>query len=318
MSVQRVVRYPSEIILETTNSCNLRCCSCHFHGQGVLKKRSIGFMKTEVWKKVLDEIQYWPTPVTLMTHGAGEPLLYSELESLLVQAENMPSVDIGFMTNGMLLNDERIQMILNARVKWLAFSIDGVDPATHDHFRVNANLHQIENNVYQLISARKQSGGNIPRLYFNMVGYPEILYQVDSYVERWLPHAEQVTIATYRPVGTRKLWSDLTSFRFRPCPLLYKQLVIANTGEVGLCCEDIFLDVPIGNVRNNSIEEIFNASETLIRYRTAHEQGNIDALPLCRDCHVWGADIELERKSMTVNNMTVEKMTTPAYRLYRK
>ena len=275
-------------------------------------------MKTDIWEKSLKEIRKWSSPVTLMTHGAGEPLLYPELQALLTQAGKISSLDLGFMTNGMLLDDDCIQMILDGGVKWVAFSIDGVNPTTHDYFRVNADLHRIESNVQRLIAARSRRESSVPRLYFNMVGYPEILEQTAAYVEKWLPCAEQVTVATFRPVGSRKLWKYPPSFRFRPCPLLYRQAVISNTGEVGLCCEDIFLDVPVGNVLNNSIEDIFNNSETLKRYRTAHEHGNIDDLPLCRDCHVWGADIELERKTMVLNNMPVEEMTTSAYRLYRK
>ena len=222
------------------------------------------------------------------------------------------------MTNGMLLGDEAIRLILDAGVKWLAFSVDGVQPDTHDHFRVNADLNRIEAQIHNLIAEKNRRGKDTPVLYFNMVGYPEILDQSRRYVEKWLPYAEQVTIATFRPAGSRKLWEETASFPFRPCPLLTRQLVIGTTGQVGLCCEDIFLDVPLGNVLENTLEEIFNDSQMLIRYRTAHEQGEIDSLPLCRDCHVWGADHVLNRECFRLEDRVVEETTTPAYHLFRK
>lgn len=318
MFQQQKCHYPTEIILELTNVCNLKCRYCHFHGGDGPKKRALAYMEERIWKKVLDEIALWTQPVTLVTHGAGEPLLYDRLESVLRRTSEIPNAYAGFMTNAMRLDEQNIQMILENNVKWLALSIDGVNPVTHDFFRVNARLDQIEANVLKLIETRRCLGVDIPSLQFNMVGYPDILDQVQPYLLKWLPHASQVTVATFRPIGSRHLWENRTQFVFQPCRLIEKQLVIAVNGDVGLCCEDIHLDVPLGNVLDQSILDIYNSSSKLLEYRSAHHEGKIDDLVLCRDCHVWASDKIMNRRSFALGDMEIEETVTPAYRMYQK
>lgn len=311
--------YPDEIILEITNICNLNCRFCHFHGEDVKRRRKLGMMPPVIWERLLDEIEGWQRPCALLTHGAGEPLLYPHLRALLTRATAIDTLHVGFMTNGMLLTPEISEMLVALQVKSVAFSIDGVVPKTHDHFRVNADLKQIEANVDALIDAKERAGFAYPALTFNMVGYPEILDQETAYVERWLPHAEQVMISKFRPVGSRRLWTaDDVPPPFSPCPLIYHQAVISIDGGVGLCCEDIHLDVPLGSVRDATLLSIYNESRPLSRYRDAHEKGEIEALPLCLDCHVWGGHHLLNRETKQMGDMDVVATHTPSGTVYCK
>ncbi|MDZ7762761.1 MAG: hypothetical protein U5L00_21240 [Desulfovermiculus sp.] len=45
--------FPSEIVLEVTNVCNLRCRFCHFYSEQAERKRKIEHMDKTVWSKVL-------------------------------------------------------------------------------------------------------------------------------------------------------------------------------------------------------------------------------------------------------------------------
>jgi len=311
-------QHPKEVILEVTNRCNLKCRHCHFHGLHASQRRPIGHMKRELWEKVLEELGSWQVPVTLFTHGAGEPLLYPALYDLLIRAKQFPNLSVGFMTNAMLLDREWVLKLVDLQLDFLALSIDGVVPETHDYFRVNANLRTIERNISVLIDEKIHRKSVRPYLSFNMVAYPKIIDQTDDYVRKWLPPANTVAIATFRPVGSRKLWGRETRFPFRPCPLLYDQMVISYDGQVGLCCEDIHMDVPLGSIHETSLKAIYNNSPRLIRYRRAHENNDIEKLPLCSNCNVWGGNIVLKRQKITLSDMLVEKTWTPAFQIYRK
>lgn len=274
-------------------------------------------MDARVWKKVLDEIATWPGDVTLMTHGAGEPLLYHRLWDFMQEAGRLSNVNMGFMTNGMLMNRGCIDRILESQIHWLALSIDGTCPNTHDFYRVHAHLPTIEQHVRVLIESRRRSGKNRPQLHFNMVGYHDILDQSMDYVRKWLPHAASVMISRFRPVGSRKLWKH-PPFAFRPCPLLHHQMVIGVDGRVGLCCEDIHLDVPLGNVGDSTLLDIYNENTMLLNYRRHHADGDIDALTLCCNCHVWGGDIPLTRKRHTFEEISFMETVAPAFRKFEK
>jgi len=310
--------YPREIILEVTNLCNLKCRHCHFHGEDAQIRRQTGHMAPAIWETLLSEIKEWDIPCAILTHGAGEPLLYPHLEALLKKAGQIPKVQTGFMTNGMLLTPEISRMLLDLPLNSLALSIDGVIPQTHDYFRKNADLKLIESNLAFLIKEKNRKKSSFPSLMFNMVGYPEIMDQEEEYVKKWLPHADSVVISTFRPVGSRKLWEKSHAPAFAPCPHLYNQAVISINGDVGLCCEDINLDVPVGNVLKNGLKEIYNASPVLCKYRQSFESGEISNLRLCRDCHVWGGHVVFDKFEKEINGMKVVCQTAPAGRVYRK
>ncbi len=275
-------------------------------------------MPRSLWEKVLREVASWNRPVTLLTHGAGEPLLFPDLEALLVHGKEIPHVSIGFMTNGMLLNAEWSTRLVDLQVDFLALSIDGTEPASHDHFRVHASLEKIEANVRALIAEKKRRGSDKPALAFNMVGYPEILHQAEDYARRWLPHAHTVTVSRFRPVGSRRLWPQGGGPPFRPCPLLTQQLVIGCDGRVGLCCEDIHLEGNAGSLHTHSILQIYNESPVFSRYREAHAAGDLHVLPLCRDCDVWGGDVVLETSTLTLADLRVSVSRTPAFHVFTK
>lgn len=310
-------KYPNEMILEVTNRCNLRCRYCHFHGTEAFRGRPLGDMTRKTWENILIQIGEWPGPLTLITHGAGEPLLYLDLPILLQKAKKIPQLSVGFMTNGMLLDKDWAAKLIDLQVDWIALSIDGVVPETHDHFRVHADLRKIEENVMWLIEEKDRQGSDRPVLHFNMVGYPEILDQSLDYVEKWIPYAQDVTISKFRPVGSRKLWNGIPPVAFRPCPLLYRQMVISFDGKVGLCCEDIYLDVFMGDSHEVSLLDIFNDSLNYRKYRRAHEKGSIDDLSLCRDCHVWGGDLPLKSEQIDLRDMTIRKISRPGFESYQ-
>jgi hypothetical protein len=53
-------------------------------------------------------------------------------------------------------------------------------------------------------------------------------------------------------------------------------------------------------------------------YRKAHDSGRIQGLPLCKDCHVWGGDVELVREKQIIAGLCAEKITSPACQSFCK
>ncbi len=312
--------YPKEIILESTNYCNLRCRFCHFHGEGAPKKRSKGYLKPEVWKRVFRELASWQLsqPITLCLHGAGEPLLHPEFREILKAAREIPGINLGFMTNAMLLSPQWSDFLLSLPVDWLWFSVDGANPATNDFYRRGARLTVIEQNIRYLLDQKEKKGLKFPLISFNMVAYPGVTpEEIENYLKRWLPHAHLVSIARFRPVPSKKLLlsEEKTRLSLKPCPLLYRQMVIGWDGRVGLCCEDIYLEVELGRVGQQSLLEIFNAP-AITSFRKAHEGGHHHTLPLCKDCEVWAAEEVLSQEEKVIGGVKVRVIKRPAGVLY--
>lgn len=308
---------PVEIILEVTNYCNLRCRYCHIHGKGAGFGRPKGYMAPELWKDILRELSQWTEPVHLVTHGAGEPLLYPHLKELLLEAKKLPHLTVGFMTNGMLLSPEMSRFLVENQIDWLAFSIDGVRSETHDSVRLGASLQLIEQNVEYLAAYKAKCGVTKPHLKFNMVLYPHIKDQKDAFLKRWLPYAHCIFFSRFRPVGSKKLWDQMSPpVAFKPCHLLFTQAAVSWQGRLALCCEDIETEISPGDISNQSLSRIFESSPVLKLYREKHRSGDTGTLKLCKDCHVWAAPICLEERTYIENGHSIHYRKTPAAETY--
>lgn len=117
---------PAVLQLHPSRACNLRCLHCYSSSapserqeQDIsLLARAIGDATTLGYRVV--------------SISGGEPLLYSELPSLLNEARRR-GMQTTITTNGMLLDDRHIQLLLG-KVDLLAISLDGA-PDRHNHMR---------------------------------------------------------------------------------------------------------------------------------------------------------------------------------------
>ncbi len=277
-------------------------------------------MPRALWEKVLAELENWrpQAPVTLCLYGGGEPLLHPELREILLRASQIPHLRVGFMTNAMLLDEELARFLVDLPLAWIAFSVDGTDPSLNDRIRRGAHLEVIERNINRLIAYREEKGSSLPEITFNMVAYPEVgPREIEAYVTRWGPYATQILISRFRPVPSKRLLrpEEREKISPHPCPLPFRQMVISWDGRVGLCCEDIFIDQLLGDVKRSSLLAVFN-SRRARRLRLRHKKGLRETIPLCRNCDVWAAEDVLEERIATVGDKRFKVITRPAGWVY--
>ena len=292
--------YPRSVIIEPTNRCNMRCRSCHFWGEGVKQRRAVGSADPGLLREMVCEVVSWNSPVDLMLTGAGEPLLYPDLEEMVSIAAGGSKVSVGILTNGLLLTPERAKGLLEAGIDWIGFSVDGADPQRYSWYR-GAELEVVESHIEHLLSLRR---GGRPRVFLNMVNIPGADPQ--GFVERWCGKVEEVKVSTFRPVGSR---SVLNKFNVAVCNNLFTQMVVTWEGEVVLCCEDIWADHPVGRFPRSSLLEVWRG-EPLERARILHREYRMDEIPLCSTCDMpYSTKVVREYRDPRWNCRVVE---TPA------
>ncbi|MDM8537806.1 SPASM domain-containing protein [Desulfobacterales bacterium HSG17] len=287
--------YPSNVILETASVCNLKCKGCAFHGPQRFTTRSPGLMDESVWKTAILDIGSWKRKINLSVHGGGEPLLHPQLRSILTYAKSFTSFDVGFLTNGMLLNRDWAEFLVLSEIEWVAFSIDGINPDTHRKVRKKSDIHIIEQNLQALINIKKNKNRSKPFIMLNMVAYDEIIDQRQLFLERWINKVDSITISHYRNPPDSRRWPIIPVKR-KPCFLLWSQMIIASDGRMGLCCEDFNIDFPLGNITETSLLKIWNGKE-ISKVRSLHEQGRYDIHPMCSVCDTWADDIVYENNN---------------------
>lgn len=271
----QIPKYPQSIILEPTNACNLKCRMCPIYGEGVNRKRDIGFIKKESWAKITDEIGSWPSPVNLDIHGAGEPLLHPDFFDMVSHAKNFNNISVGFLSNATLLDKEKAKAIIDLRVDWVCFSLDGAEKEIFEYYRKGAVLDYVEENIKYLLSLKKNEK---PNIFLNMVKHEKA--DLEKFINKWAGLVDSITISLKRPTMREK---NKRLKLMKPCSLLYQQLVIGWPGKTGLCCEDLWGDYITGDTSEETLLDIWQG-KALTRARRLHERGEQEKLSLCTNC----------------------------------
>ena len=259
----------TSLIIEPTNTCNLRCSFC-FVTEGM--SREEGFMDLALFKKVIDDT---PELEHLCMHNWGEPLLHKEIFEMFDYAHESGIKHIVMNTNGTLLTNNMIDKIIKSPLNIIRFSIDG-SAETFKRVR-GVELEKIEKNILKL---KKEKDARRPGLSMGVVFTVEDETQedVDEYIEHWKTIVDHV----------RTQPKLIQSPRKEPCPEPfgkdYGKLVVLWDGTVIPCCVDYNASLKLGNAHKERVGDLWYNSE-IKALRNQHEKGNYPKVCVnCNEC----------------------------------
>lgn len=152
--------------MDTNFLCNLKCPSCHFSADRVSSMRQPA-MSLELFQKIGRDI-FPRTRILILSCGA-EPLMTRNFDQFLDAsgAYNLPF--LGFVTNGMLLNEKHVEASVRNRVSEIIFSLDGATKETYEKHKAGGNFEQVLGNIEMLRSYRARVKAQHPAIRFNYV-----------------------------------------------------------------------------------------------------------------------------------------------------
>jgi MoaA/NifB/PqqE/SkfB family radical SAM enzyme len=127
--------------IELTTRCPLRCKMCI---RTESKDWQYQDMPFEDFKKILP---YLKDVENVILEGWGESLLYKDLAEC-IQVIKKEGPQVGFVTCGKGLTENRASELIQAGLDFVGFSIAGTTPETHDAIRVNSHLPEIINAIH--------------------------------------------------------------------------------------------------------------------------------------------------------------------------
>ena len=282
------VAFPLEIALELAAVCNLDCIMCPVP----TTSRPKTLMDPALAKTVLDELS-GEKGFVLLPQGFGETMLHAKWAEIVGHAVAKGVRPIVMLTNGTLLNDRNIERLLEMEIDFLVVSIDGVTPETYASVRVGGNLNKVEHNVRRLIELRGDRPS--PRIALRIIRMNETREEIDAFFARWQPllrDGDQINVNEYNDWSGRVEDRSIEGLhpavgdRRTPCRMLWRNLSIHADGKVSACCHDSEDELIVGDVRTDSIREIWTG-EKLAHYRRIHEEGRFEELPICAQCKNW-------------------------------
>ncbi len=283
----------TEINLEFSSACNLRCKFCALdHAKPKV------YMSLEVLDKVFRELLHddrFSGVTTINLHNGGETLMHPNRLRLFqriaafkglfkVKGKAFPKVTL--LTNGMLLRANLSREILNLHVlDEVGFSLDGGSPEAFEEMRVNAKWEKFARNVEDFVELRNQIDPKVQTFGVCIVPRP---YSLN---DTWMEQGFQTIARELDSVEFRRLhdWGgkieieDKAEVNKKGCDLLIKQLVVLPTGDVTICCNDLNAEGVVGNVLNTPLYDIYKSKKRL-EYLHLMKASRKDEIDLCKEC----------------------------------
>lgn len=274
-----MARVPPEVCIETTSICNSHCVMCPIDKLNRPKKP----MDMDLFRKIVDDCTKSGVRC-IKLHNYGEPFMTPGFEKMLhyIRTKN-PNIEIQFASNGLLLNEKWAHVVINEKVNRISVTVDGAGKETYEKIRIGLKYDTVVKNIRDFMDFKKEIGAEYPELYVSIIHMEETKEELEHFVKQWTDVVDQVVITKY---STRA--GELPGNEFcvepKPCFRLWKQMVVTNTGEVATCCADWNCKSVLGNVRTQTLSDIWQ-DKAVKRLRLMHLEGRASEIPLCTNCN---------------------------------
>lgn len=275
-----------EIHIENTNSCAYKCAMCPRDQH----TRQIGYMSVEDFSLVLDRVGAFEGVFHL--HGYGEPLLDRKLveKAALLKKRCPDAVSLIFSTLGVRVQEDYFKRLIEAGLTCLVVSFYGFTQETYQ------TIHGF--NGFELAKKNLQLLGDAMRgtSFRALIKIPSL--QITSAIPIAAPPERKEFCDWASSMGFELgEWSYVHNYgdgrtynkpdTYTVCPVVAgkrsKILNITWNLDVIPCCYDYNASIPFGNLRSESLEEIFSSSK-YFQFLLAQQTNQLEAYPVCKNC----------------------------------
>ena len=276
---QKMAKFPLNIMVEVTSHCNIQCVMCPRE----VMTRKEGIMDFGLYTKIIDETTRHGKPYLLTLHFSGEPLINKRLPEMIKYAKNKGVPIVRLNSNGTLLDETKSRELLNSGLDIITIAIEA-NKEIHKKVRIGSDFDAVKDNVKQLAEMKKELKLKKPNIRVQILTMDDVTDKiVKDGINMWEPIVDYVNVASISTAGGQV--DDLGSTREKKkyCKEIWTNMIMLWNGDVTVCCADHDARLKVGNILEESIEDIWNG-ERYQRIRELHLKGEYDKLPLCKQC----------------------------------
>ena len=271
---------PIRLWIEPTNICNLRCVMCLNKS---LKEK--GYMDFEVYKKIIDEAKDFVFDVNLFHRG--ESMLHPRIYDMISYAHKN-GIYTRLFTNATQLDEKNAKKIIDTGLDFISFSFDGYTKEEYEKIRVGSDFDKTIANITNFLKLKK-SKRNKPYVMFESIEFSnedkDLKTKKSDFKNRLknLPLNKFAVRSPHNWGGDYNIEINKNPKNFLPCTFLWYALTILYDGSVLPCPQDFFGELELGNIKNDSIRNIWN-NDKLINLRKSMSNKEFKKLKPCNDC----------------------------------
>ncbi len=277
--------FPPYLLIEPTSICNLRCIMCFQKDKSFGGEKSyMGRMDMGLFKNVIDQA-YEGGAKAITLASRGDPTLNKNLGAMLEYMKDK-FLEVKLNTNGILLNDELSRSILNNHVTDLVFSIDSYEKDNYEEIRKKAKFDTVVKNVKRFMEIRETEFPN-HRTTVRVSGVKvDAKQDKDKFNEFWGEIVDYNVLVRMHERWDTYFNCVLPNEKLLPCGDLFERMYVWWDGVVNPCDADYKSTLAVGNVKDNTIREIWNGP-LYTALRDKHLNGRRSEYLVCSKCDSW-------------------------------
>jgi len=274
---------PHGFSITLCSKCTYNCRYC----PSTTKDSPKEFMDIRTIEKLIADTR--EVPSYYLFSPRGESLLHPDFVSIMrMIKESNPNHFITYSTNGLLMNNKYRQQVIECGIGQIAFSMQSIEPKIYSTLTNYPNCEEIIDNVIKTIELRdrfsldviiavqfRDNSLNTP--YFKK--FEKFWSAYDVFIHRQREHSWG---------GRFECGDDGDDDEGRyPCMNLWLQPKISHSGKVCICYADFFDEYIYGDLRSQSLSEIWRTSTLRRKIIRAHMSSRWSEVNICRDCVEW-------------------------------
>ena len=286
--------FPSQILMDITEICNLACTHCPHPTFAKSKHYEGRHLDPALNDKMVEEVRLHGQGKTQYIRYAanGEPLVHPNGYDMIETAVKYSGVYVTLTTNGKIMNEKRTQRLLDAGVHLIDISIDAFKPETYAKIRVKGDLNVTQTNTLRLLQWVRESKA-CTKVVVSFVEQPLNQQEIDDFERYWKDQGVNFVII-------RRLHScsgavvELADMRRqaqkkqqrRPCLYPWERMVVNARGDLAFCPSDWVHGSYVASYHKTTIQAEWQG-EFYQALRKAHLSNNYSNCGFCGDCPDW-------------------------------
>jgi pyruvate-formate lyase-activating enzyme len=288
--------FPSQVIIDTTELCNLACVHCPHPVFKHSEHYTGASLDPQLNAKAVDEVKAHGQGATqyIRYTGEGETLIHKHFFSMLGYATKHSGVAVTVTTNGVLLNEARSEELLGTGVDIVDISIDAFLPETYAKIRVKGNLDMTRTNVLRLLQMTKKANANT-KIIVSYIEQPLNRDETNDFERFWRENgADYVVVRRLHSAAgaisdiAQEMRAENAAEPRRPCIYPWERIVLNPRGNLAFCPADWTHGSTMIDYRKTTIRESWQG-EFYRNLRKAHLDDDYKNHPFCGQCPDWKA-----------------------------
>lgn len=291
--------WPRALVLDITNRCNAKCLWCP---QPQLD--DLGAMSMSLFKKIIDDYKTRGGAIRFGTFG--EPLMdktFGEKIHYLKKFSSIKKVEL--VTNAFFLNEKNTSLLIENNVD-VEISLDEMEKDTFEKIK-QMSYDVVRTNILNFLAHNDRAGRPVNvnfrvksslsrkdteehELFKKLTEHRctiELTPMEEDSITSWAGrfdkekfYEEHMNSST---IVKKHNYKQFNKTNKAPCNQAWKWMVVYWDGKVVLCCVDMFSSTVLGNLSQQTIEEVWRGP-VFTDIREKMIQRKRFEIPICQDC----------------------------------